>query len=1178
MSDLKSIFLNSPAEKLESIIAPFIEEQFPLFARSDYRKLVLFIKAYYEWMDSEGKPSYVVGKLDTVFDVDKNAEEFFSHFKSLYLDSFPEVFTIDELGRTPNKKTLLKKIRDFYGNKGTESSYKFLFKVLYDSDVEFYYPKTDIIKASDGQWIEELSVKVTRGDREADHYLLVGGTAVQYVSLGVPSGYATIERVYKYYQDGVPITELFLKDLVGNFSPNKSITLIPPSAITIQPIEEVTFSVLGEFFVTTKGQNYKIGDVVYISGGDGVGFSARVEQTGIGGGVTRIRIENSGINFFSSVTGVVVSESGVNATSTILFTPTAVTRYPGYYKGDRGKVSSLGKMYDGDYYQEYSYELRSSISIDRYFSVLKKLVHPAGMKMWGSILLNADADASASGSSQIERVSIPVIGNYTPYTLGTTTDLRANGITVGTWFVNFGGVTYGTTGDLYPIGYNPYIGSTAELGPNGKTAPLGTSFTNGGSTVADLGYTYSFVLERGRTAHNPLGGPLGGLTAWSGSKESALQPVAVNKSPFDISGLTLWLKPENIGVCGASMITGRCMDIWRDASESQNHALPPKWSMWTTNPSYTGITVDKLRPTLVVADRGIQGRTGIQFNGGVIYGPNTVWFQAGVCGGHTAGTTLGALSSEIPFQPGGTGEKILSGQFFTLSKGLTLTKDMTVFIAFRAGTTSAGYTASHYGLGFVSSDRSFHQFSPATMYYPLMSTSGGNLVTVAGVSLWSDHITGTGVNPVENANVTDPNGNTTASSVTFNSGSGTSVSDFSLKLLSISSTAGVVTGNKYTFSVWLKGTVGGEKILIRHVAQGNYTVCTLTTRWQRFVITETASTNGGNTQIGIRQGLSGIGTINASATVHIWGPQLELGTVSTLLTSVSGGETDHALYHRSYSNIDSVAANRIPPNNSLYYYINGSGALLYPPDTGLVGLRTNVGSTLSARIAFNPFTNTVSGVSLEHIALGEWLRETDGRIRSFYSGNESRNLSSDTARRIATPGSPGGSSVFNLPAAEIAYNTNPISLSRFGSYCLPLLDSGVGITAASWVTNALNNVSYSFSGVIYEVIVYDRVLNETERHIVSSYLSRKYRLDRVLPASYAGSAPSGDLYGITTGFWSISKHPNTIGSTRVLSGVSFGSVTIEDFINLYGVLYKSEGTRLADGTVLTEDTYERLGG
>ena len=145
MSDLKTIFLNSPAEKLESVIAPFIEEQFPLFARSDYRKLVLFIKAYYEWMDTEGKPSYVVGKLDTVFDVDKNAEEFFSHFKSLYLDSFPEVLTIDESGRTPNKKTFLKKIRDFYGNKGTESSYKFLFKVLYDSDVEFYYPKNDII-------------------------------------------------------------------------------------------------------------------------------------------------------------------------------------------------------------------------------------------------------------------------------------------------------------------------------------------------------------------------------------------------------------------------------------------------------------------------------------------------------------------------------------------------------------------------------------------------------------------------------------------------------------------------------------------------------------------------------------------------------------------------------------------------------------------------------------------------------------------------------------------------------------------------------------------------------------------------------------------------------------------------------------------------------------------------
>jgi len=139
MVNANSIILNTSVESLEDIFSPFIEQQFPSFVRADYRKLVLFVKAYYEWLDQRGNSGYVLGKLDTVSDVDQNVDEFYSHFTNTYLASFPTLLATDSLGNKPNKKTLLKKIRDFYGNKGTENSYKFLFKVLYDSDLELYY-------------------------------------------------------------------------------------------------------------------------------------------------------------------------------------------------------------------------------------------------------------------------------------------------------------------------------------------------------------------------------------------------------------------------------------------------------------------------------------------------------------------------------------------------------------------------------------------------------------------------------------------------------------------------------------------------------------------------------------------------------------------------------------------------------------------------------------------------------------------------------------------------------------------------------------------------------------------------------------------------------------------------------------------------------------------------------
>ena len=1016
MPDIKSIVLNTPAEALEDVLSPFIEEQFPSFMRSDYRKLILFIKAYYEWSEKQNNPSFVNQKLDTAIDVDNNLSQFYDHFRSMYVDGFPKDLAINVDGLSPNKKTLIKKIKNFYSNKGTESAYKFLFRILYDSGVEFYYPKNFILRASDGIWVEEKSIKVTRTNQDK-HPQLLGGVVQQYGGEANREllGYGNIDRVHSYYQDGVPVTELYLTNLVGTINPNSSVTLIPPSNLGIDSFTETTYSVLGEFFVQTPGQNYTIGDNVYIVA-NGVGFSAKVEQTGLAGAVKRIRIENSGVNYFDSVLGVVVSPNGTNSISRVLFSPTAITNYPGYYKTNRGKISSTQKLYDGDEYQEYSYKLKSAVSIDRYYDVLRKLVHPAGMKFFGSILLESLVESPSSGSSQVTRVGVPVIGNYTPYTFGTTFDLRNNGVTAsGSWVFQEYGITYGTTGDLYPAGYNPYIESAGFTGPNGLTSPVGTLFRQGGSGGATgLGYTYAYVRESGKTAHRPLGAPLGGVTAWYLRYESSLTPDVFGTSPKAIVGLTLWLKPENIGVCGG-VANGACMDIWRDASLSQNHAVPPKWNLWTTNPSYTGVTVDKLRPTLVINDRGIAGRTGIQFNGGVVYGPHTVWLQAGVCGGYATGKTLGALSSTIPFEPGNTGERILSGQFFTLTRGITLTADMTAFIVFRAGVTAngitaAGYTGSHYGLGLVSSGKQF-------------------------------------------VNFTTP------------------------------------TGSGLTYS---------------------------------------------------------------------------------------GTETDHLFYNRSYYDIDTDSSKQ----TSDYYFVNSTtNVSYYPYDTGLVGFRSNVGSTTSARIAFNPYQSTLTGTSAENITLGEWKRETDGRIRSFYSGEESQNYGIATSRRIARSSSPGGSSPLNLAESQTVYNTETLSLGRFGAYCLPALDAGYGETAAEFVTAALSNISYSFKGVIYEVIVYDRVLSETERQAVYCYLSKKYRLDHVLPLTYTCSHPSAALLGYS--YWDISKHPNAAGSQKILAtygdGVSFGAITVSDFINLYGIIYKSAGTRLEDGTVLTQDTYTVLG-
>ena len=66
----------------------------------------------------------------------------------------------------------------------------------------------------------------------------------------------------------------------------------------------------------------------------------------------------------------------------------------GYYRSSKGFLSEDMYIHDGDYYQEYSYEVLSKISVDRYSDMFKKVMHMAGTKFFGSALIVEEANVS----------------------------------------------------------------------------------------------------------------------------------------------------------------------------------------------------------------------------------------------------------------------------------------------------------------------------------------------------------------------------------------------------------------------------------------------------------------------------------------------------------------------------------------------------------------------------------------------------------------------------------------------------------------------------------------------------------------------------------------------------------------------------------------------------------------
>jgi hypothetical protein len=62
----------------------------------------------------------------------------------------------------------------------------------------------------------------------------------------------------------------------------------------------------------------------------------------------------------------------------------------GYFSNRKGYPSADDKIHDGLLWQDYSYVLRCGVVIDKWRDVVKKILHPAGMMMFGEFVLEAE--------------------------------------------------------------------------------------------------------------------------------------------------------------------------------------------------------------------------------------------------------------------------------------------------------------------------------------------------------------------------------------------------------------------------------------------------------------------------------------------------------------------------------------------------------------------------------------------------------------------------------------------------------------------------------------------------------------------------------------------------------------------------------------------------------------------
>lgn len=136
-----------------------------------------------------------------------------------------------------------------------------------------------------------------------------------------------------------------------------------------------------------------------------IGLNAVIEANVVtaNGAVTSLQIIDSGVGYRDGEDIIFLSEdesrAGV-ARANVSGTGTG----SGYYKTSRGFLSAMSKIHDGDYYQEYSYEVLTRLPFDKYKDMFKKVMHTAGTRVFGGVDLEEYFQANVAYATS-ERTS-----------------------------------------------------------------------------------------------------------------------------------------------------------------------------------------------------------------------------------------------------------------------------------------------------------------------------------------------------------------------------------------------------------------------------------------------------------------------------------------------------------------------------------------------------------------------------------------------------------------------------------------------------------------------------------------------------------------------------------------------------------------------------------------------------
>ena len=274
--------------------------------------------------------------------IEHSVDKYVDYLREELYDSIPKEYY-------GNKRLLALKFKNFFESKSNEQSYRFLFKLLYNQDVEFYYPGEDVLRVSDGNFEKTEVIRAVVTDRVFEF--------LEKTIRGQTSGVlANVVDIKKFFIGSREVAEMTLKLVSGTFTAGETIVDIEDATLTTSIYGMVT-----GFTINDAGSGYSVADAITITGD---GMEAEVVVSSIKESpISALKVNAIGhgyrLNTTASINNSGTGGSGLIAKVTALANTYTITSGNNTYTaGEVSQVSVINR--GGGYFKSPTITLQDS--------------------------------------------------------------------------------------------------------------------------------------------------------------------------------------------------------------------------------------------------------------------------------------------------------------------------------------------------------------------------------------------------------------------------------------------------------------------------------------------------------------------------------------------------------------------------------------------------------------------------------------------------------------------------------------------------------------------------------------------------------------------------------------------------------------------------------------------------